>query len=178
GKPVRDILPGERFFIERVRRDGQIIEADANTVLQAGDVAAISGRREVLVQQVDTRLPEVEDAELLDVPAERVDVFVTNPHVDGRTLQDLSEQPFARGVYLRQLVRNKIAMPITIDLTVQRGDILTLVGTQQHIQAAVSAIGVADRVEETTDMVFVSAGIVIGALIGIPALAFGKLELG
>ena len=27
-------------------------------------------------------------------------------------------------------------------------------------------------------MVFVSAGIVIGALIGIPALAFGKLELG
>ena len=27
-------------------------------------------------------------------------------------------------------------------------------------------------------MVFVSAGVVIGALIGIPALAFGKLELG
>ena len=178
GKPVKDILPGERFFVERVRRDGQIIEADAQTVLHAGDIAAISGRRDVLVQQVDTRLPEVEDAELLDVPAERIDVFVTNAEVSGKTLLELSDVPFARGVYLRRFVRNKIEMPFTPGLTVQRGDILTLAGSQQHIETAIQAIGVADRPEETTDMVFVSAGIVIGALIGLPALAFGKLELG
>ncbi len=178
GKSVEDILPDERFFVERVRRDGKIIEADANTVLRAGDVAAISGRRGVLVQQVDPSLPEVEDPELLDVPAEQVDIFVTNAHVDGETLSDLSEEPFARGVYLHRVLRNRIEMPIEAELTVQRGDILTVVGTQRHVEAAVSAMGVADRPEETTDMVFVSAGIVVGALIGIPALAFGKLEIG
>jgi putative transport protein len=53
-----------------------------------------------------------------------------------------------------------------------------LAGSQKHIEDAVRAVGVPDRPEESTDMVFVSAGIVIGALIGIPALAFGKLELG
>ena len=126
GKPVKDILPGERFFVERVRRDGQIIEAEPTTNLQAGDIAAISGRREVLVQQVDVRLPEVEDVELLDVPAERVDVFVTNPNVDGKTLQELSDLPFARGVFLRRVLRNRMEMAITMDLRVQRGDILTL----------------------------------------------------
>lgn len=178
GKPVKDILPGHRFYVERIRRDGEIITADSSTILRAGDVAAISGRREVLVEQVDPRLPEVEDFELLDVPVERVDVFVTNREVAGKTLRELSDVPFARGVYLRRVLRNKIEMQITPELTVQRGDILTVVGSQEHVQAAVQAIGVADRPEESTDMVFVSAGIVIGALIGIPALAFGKLELG
>ncbi len=178
GKPVNDILPGERFFVERVRRNGRIIEADPSTVLQAGDVAAISGRREVLVQQVEVRLPEVEDAELLDVPAERVDVFITSPNVDGKTLQELSDSPFARGIFLRRVLRNRMEMPITLELRVQRGDIVTLVGSQNHVDDAVHALGVPDRPEESTDMVFVSAGIVIGALIGIPALALGKLELG
>jgi putative transport protein len=177
-KPVRDIVPGARFYVERTRRDGEIIHVNGTTILRAGDVAAMSGRREVLVQQVDPRLPEVEDKELLDVPAERVDVFVTSADVSGKTLLELSDAPFARGVYLRRFLRNRIEMEITPELTVRRGDILTLVGSQEHIQAAVNATGVADRPEETTDMVFVSAGIVIGALIGIPALALGKLELG
>ena len=178
GVPVKDLIPGERVFVERVRRDGQIIAADPTTVLRAGDVVAISGRREVLVQQVDVRLPEVEDRELLDVPAERVDVFVTSRNVDGKTLQELSESPSARGVFLRRVLRNRMEVPITTELRVQRGDILTLVGSQKHVDDAAHAIGVPDRPEESTDMVFVSAGIVIGALIGIPALAFGKLELG
>ena len=152
GKPVKDILPGERLFVERVRRNSQIIEAEPTTILQAGDIAAISGRREVLVQQVDVRLPEVEDAELLDIPAERVDVFVTNPNVDGKTLQELSDSPFARGVFLRRVLRNRMELAISWDLRVQRGDILTLAGGQKHIEDAVRAVGVPDRPEESTDM--------------------------
>ncbi len=178
GRPVKEILPAESFFVERVRRDGQIIEASADTVLRAGDIAAISGRRGVLVQQVEPLLSEIDDPELLDVPAERVDVFVTNTHVDGETLDNLAEEPFARGVFLHRVLRNKIEMPLTWELTVQRGDILTVVGTHQHVEAAVRAIGVADRPEETTDMVSVAAGIVIGALIGIPALAWENWSLG
>ena len=175
GKSVKDVVPAERIFIERIRRDGAIIEADAGTVLRAGDVAAISGRREVLVA---ARLPEVEDAELLDVPVEQLDVFVTSSAVAGKTLAELSDGPAARGVFLRRLVRNKVALPITADLKVQRGDIATLVGRDRNLEAAIRDLGVPDRPQETTDMVFVSAGIVVGALIGIPALAFGKLELG
>jgi putative transport protein len=178
GKPVAQILPGLHVFVERVRRDGKIIEADADTVLQPGDIAAISGPRNLLVEQVESIAPEVEDAELLDIPTEQLNVFVTNAAFSGKTLLELSDLPLARGVYMRRIVRNKVAMPITQDLTVHRGDILTLVGSQRHIEAAIAAVGVADRPEESTDMVFVSAAIVIGALIGLPALAFGKLEFG
>jgi putative transport protein len=49
GKPVMQILPGLRVFVERVRRAGKIFEADGRTVLEAGDVASFSGQRELLV---------------------------------------------------------------------------------------------------------------------------------
>jgi putative transport protein len=177
-RPVRDILPGARFFVERIRRGGEIFDAKADTVLEAGDVVAFSGPRGLLVEQIQSRLPEVEDAELLDVPAEQVDVFVTSSAVSGKTLLELSEAPFARGVYLRRLRRDKLAIPIAPTSTVQRGDVLTLVGIHHNVETAIAFLGVADRPEESTDMTFVSAGIVVGALIGLPALAFGKLQLG
>ena len=43
------LLPNERVFVERVRRNGEIIEAGPDTVIQAGDIVAVAGRREVLV---------------------------------------------------------------------------------------------------------------------------------
>ena len=49
----------------------------------AGDVVAVSGRREVLVNMLQTAT-EVEDRELLDVPAEAVDVVVTNKRSPAR----------------------------------------------------------------------------------------------
>jgi len=178
GKQVKNILPGTRFFVERVRRRGQILDAGPNTVLSAGDVAAFSGPRGLLVDELKADLPEVEDAELLDVPVEQLDVFVTNAAVSGKSLLELSEAPFARGVYLRRLRRDKISIPITPGLTVRRGDVLTIVGIHHHVEAAVQALGAADRPEESTDMMFVSASIVFGALIGLPAFALGKLQLG
>ena len=70
GKPVRELFPGLRIFVERIRRGDEILEADADSVLQHGDVVAISGPREVLVEQVEALVPEVDDQGLLDVPVD------------------------------------------------------------------------------------------------------------
>jgi putative transport protein len=43
GRPARELFPESRIFVERVRRGGRLIDADGDTVLMAGDVAAISG---------------------------------------------------------------------------------------------------------------------------------------
>jgi putative transport protein len=61
---------------------------------------------------------------------------------------------------------------------VQRGDSLTIVGSAHRTAAAVAALGFADRATDAADMVVVALGIVAGALIGIPALHIGSLELG
>ncbi len=89
---AESLVPDARLFIQRLRRDGQIIDATADTVLQAGDVVAIAGEREVLVRVLQ-EAEEVEDRELLAVPVEGVDVLVTNKAVDGKTLAELAKTP-------------------------------------------------------------------------------------
>ncbi|HVJ22531.1 MAG TPA: TrkA C-terminal domain-containing protein, partial [Burkholderiales bacterium] len=72
---AESMVSGARLFIQRIRRDGQIIDATADTVLKAGDVVAVAGEREVLVRVLQ-EADEVEDRELLNVPIEGVDILV------------------------------------------------------------------------------------------------------
>src|SRR5467141_153928 len=44
------LVPDARVFIQRIRRDGKIEEATADTVLREGDVVSVVGAREVLVR--------------------------------------------------------------------------------------------------------------------------------
>ena len=84
------LVPDARVFVLRIRRGGAIEEATADTVLREGDVVAVAGTREVLVKVLGANAEEVEDPELLNVPVEGVDVYVTNKAVDGKTLAELA----------------------------------------------------------------------------------------
>ncbi|HET9535316.1 MAG TPA: aspartate-alanine antiporter [Mesorhizobium sp.] len=172
-------IPGERVFVERINRDGKIMDATADTVIQAGDILAVAGRREVLVKLVGAGAEEVEDRDLLAVPVEGVDVLVTNKEVDGKTLAQLAEGPSSRGVFLRKIVRGATAteIPILADTTVNRGDILTIVGRTQDTTAAAKALGVADRPSDIADVAFIGAGIAIGALVGAFVYKVGDIPL-
>ena len=164
---AESMVPDARLFVQRIRRDGQIIDATADTVLKEGDVVAVAGERSVLVRVLQ-EADEVEDKELLAVPVEGVDVLVTNKEVDGKTLAELAQRPSARGVFLRKITRGATAtdIPILPSTVVNRGDLLTLVGRTQDTAAATKMLGVADRPTDVTDMAFVGAAIVVGALVG------------
>ena len=57
-----------RIFIHRIRRDGKIIEPNANTFLYTGDVIAVMARYKVFFQSIHEIGPEVMDRELLGLP--------------------------------------------------------------------------------------------------------------
>jgi putative transport protein len=177
GRPVRDLFSDLRIFIERVRRGGQVADADADSVLEDGDVVAISGPRALLVEKVEAVVPEVDDRGLLDMPATVVDVFVTSRAVSGRTLRQLADEPQTRGIYLRKITRNMIEIPIFPETEILRGDILTVGGSTRHVDAFVAATGHADRPAESTDLAVVSAGIVIGGLIGALTYVLGGIPI-
>ena len=162
------LLPDTRIFVLRVRHNGTIEEATADTVLQAGDTVAVAGSREVLVKLLGSRADEVEDRELLAMPVEGVDVLVSNRAIDGTTLVDLAEMPETRGVFLRKIVRGATAtvIPILPNTTIQRGDLLTIAGRTQDTNKAVTLLGVADRPTDAADMAFVGLFITLGALVG------------
>ena len=173
------LVPDARVFVLRVRHEGKIVEATADTVLHEGDVVAVAGAREVLVRAIGEGANEVEDPELLNVPVEGVDVFVTNKAVDGKTLAELAQSPAARGVFLKKIVRGATAtvIPILPNTKVERGDILTIVGRTQDTAAVAKLLGVADRPTDVADVAFIGAGITIGALIGALVLKVGGVPL-
>jgi putative transport protein len=166
---AESLVPDARIFIERIRRaNGTIEDATADTIIREGDVLAVVGARQVLVSLVGEGAQEIDDPELLNVPVEGIDVLVTNKAVDGQTLAQLAQRPEARSVFLRKITRGATAtlIPILPNTTIQRGDILTLVGRTQDTSAAAKLLGVPDRKTDVADIAFIGAGIVIGGLIG------------
>jgi len=109
-------------------------------------VAAV-GSRETIASPTQRVAIEVDDPELLSVPVEGVDVYVTNKEVDGKTLAELAELPNARGVFLRKITRGAVAtsIPILPNTKIFRGDIVTVAGRTQDTNAAVKILGVPDR---------------------------------
>ena len=182
------LVPDARVFVMRLRRNGVIEDATAETVIREGDVVAVAGARDALVNVIgqgrravgvsggrDTVVSvsgegaiEVDDPELLSMPVEGVDVLVTNKAVDGKTLAELATNPASRGVFLRKITRGAVAtsIPILPNTRINRGDIVTLVGRSQDITAVAKLLGVADRATDVADVAFIGGGITIGALVG------------
>jgi putative transport protein len=173
------LVPDARVFVQRVRHNGAIAEATVDTILQAGDIVAVAGSRDVLVNVLGGNAEEVEDRELLAMPVAGVDVLVTNKEIDGKTLVDLVQMPETRGVFLQRIVRGATAtvIPILPTTTIQRGDLFTVGGRTEDVSKAVKLLGVADRATDVTDMAFVGAAVVIGALIGSLVLNVGGVPL-
>jgi putative transport protein len=162
------LVPDGRVFVLRVRRDGKVEDATADTVLREGDVLAVAGAREVLLKVIGAGAQEVEDPELLSVPVEGVDVYVTSKEVDGKTLAELGKLPGSRGVFLRRITRGAtaVSVPILPNTQIYRGDILTVVGRTQDTTAVAKLMGVLDRPTDIADVAFIGAAITIGAFIG------------
>src|SRR5215203_2436922 len=182
GKTVQDaelLLPEQRVYVQRIRRGDELVEATSETVIQAGDVVAVAGRRDVLVDLIGSAAEEVDDRELLAIPTEGLDVYVTAKKVDGQTLAELAQAPWARGVFLRKITRGATAtdIPILPSTKVNRGDILTLVGRTQDVSQATKALGYPDRATDVADVMFIGAAIAIGALLGALVYNIGGVPL-
>jgi putative transport protein len=173
------LIPEQRVFVQSIRRNGKIMDASADTVIHAGDIVAVAGRRDVLVSLLGAGADEVDDRELLAVPIEGLDVYVTSKEVDGKTLAELAQQPSARGLFLRRIVRGATAtnIPILPDTQVQRGDIVTLVGRTADVAAGTKMLGRPDRATDIADVAFIGAAITIGALLGALTYKVGGVPL-
>ncbi|MCX6161166.1 MAG: aspartate-alanine antiporter [Ignavibacteriae bacterium] len=172
------ILTHKRGYVGRLRRGNELINTELSTVMRKGDVIALSANREVLVKSDLPRVgPEVNDSELLNVHVEIMNVVVTKKEMAGKTLKELSDAPISRGIFLRKIMKNGIELPLTSETRIDRGDIVTLVGSESSVEKAVKLIGYADRPSNTTDIVFLALGIFIGGLLGSLVLKFGDVPL-
>jgi len=160
-------VPEHRLFIHRLRRGERVLEAEPGMTLEAGDVIAISGPRQVIVELVGPRGEEVEDRELLDVPVMSADVLLMNPKLAGMNLGDASREDWTRGLYLRWVSRGGQEMPVAAGLALQRGDLLRIVGPEPVVQRAAARIGAMVAPATSVDFVVLGLAIFLGGVIGV-----------
>ena len=160
-------FPEQRLFMQRVRRGDAILEAGPELILGPGDVVAVSGRRETLVKMLGPRAEEVEDRELLDIPISVVDVLFTRPKLAGRSIEDVAKEAWTRSLYLRAVTRGGQDIPVAPGITVERGDILKLVGPDAVVSNAAKQIGVIIAPTKATDFFVLGLAIFLGGLVGV-----------
>jgi putative transport protein len=160
------VLP-HRIVLHRVRRAGMCRDLALDDRIEAGDIVAVSGRREVLVEFVGRHREEVEDQELLDIVIASYDVLVTSRDVAGRTVAELGEADTSRGIYLRAILRGGQEIPVAPGTEVLRGDVLRIVGGLAAVERASKLVGPIVRPTEQTDFVVLGLAIFLGGLVGV-----------
>ncbi|MBO1334224.1 aspartate-alanine antiporter [Streptomyces sp. VRA16 Mangrove soil] len=170
---------GHRIYITRVRRDGQILDHTQQTVLQQGDVVALSALRGSLVDY-DARTHigmETDDIELLGYQTESLHVVASEKAQLGKTIGELRKEPFMVGVYIDKLYRSGAEFPYRLSTKVERGDTLILTGPKRLVDPAGAAIGKPVPTSFATDMIWVGLGIFLGGCLGIPALTVSGVPI-
>ena len=160
-------VPEHRLFIHRLRREERIFEVEPSMRLEAGDVIALSGPRQVIVEMIGHRAEEVEDKELLDIPVTVADILLMNPKLAGANLGDASKEDWTRGLYLRSISRGGQEIPVAPGVVLQRGDLLRLVGPEPTVQRAATKIGTIVAPTANIDFVVLGLAIFLGGLIGV-----------
>jgi putative transport protein len=165
------------YSVERVRHGTAVIDADPDTEVSDGDVVAVVGRREAILMAAPSIGEEVADMDLLAFPLQTADVVITNRRVVGRTLRELGTEA-GRGVRLRKLVRMGQEVAFLLETPVQRGDTLQIMGAPRNVQRVAKEVGYIERPTPDADLTWLAAGIVLGVLIGIPALMLKGVAIG
>jgi putative transport protein len=160
-------VPEHRLFIHRLRRGERILEAEPGMRLEAGDVIALSGPRQIIVEMIGLRAEEVEDKELLDIPVTVADILLMNPKLAGTSLGDASREDWTRGLYLRSMSRGGQEIPIAAGVMLQRGDMLRVVGPEAVVQKAASRIGTIIAPSASIDFVVLGLAIFLGGVVGV-----------
>ena len=168
---------GKRLFVERLRKQGVVRDVSPNTVLNIGDEVVLSGRREFVIGEEDWIGNEIQDAQLLDFPAETLPVTVTKKTFAGKTVANIRRHKFMHGVSIRSIKRAGIEIPVLAQTKLDAGDVIEVVGTKQEVESATVQIGYVDRPTHQTDMIFVGLGILIGGLFGALSIHIGAVPI-
>jgi len=183
GRTVRDVaaaLGMTDAFIMRLRQGGALLDGGNGTRVQNDATLAIAGPLPAVLAAGETVGPEVDDAELLSFPTEQLDLVITKDQAANRTIKEFQDAELARvgrEVFLSKLTRGGREIKLSPDLRLQRHDVLTLMGARNDIEDAAKFLGYADRPTAASDIKFMSAAVVIGALVGAVTIHVGSVPL-
>ncbi|MDE7473236.1 MAG: aspartate-alanine antiporter [Muribaculaceae bacterium] len=168
---------GRRLFVERVRSNGKIVEPTPQTMVAQNDEIVLSGRREYIIADEGWVGPEVNDAELLNFPAEQLNVVVTKKGACGKTVDQLRACKYMYGVTIKSIKRGGVSIPVLAQTVLEAGDTISIVGLKMEVDQAAPMIGYADRATTKSNVILIGLGIFIGCIIGVLSVKIGNVPV-
>lgn len=168
---------GRRLFVERVRSNGNLLDATPELSISKGDEIVLSGRRQYVIEDESWIGEEVNDAELLNFPVMKLGIIISKKYVAGMTIDRLRAQKFMYGVVIDSITRSGVEIPVMAQTKLMAGDYITIVGMEREVENAVKNIGYAERKSTKTDLIFVGLGIFIGGIIGALTVHLGGVPI-
>jgi putative transport protein len=178
GRTIADIerADADMITIERVRRGGVTIEPHADTLLAAGDIVLVVGRREVMAGAAVSLGEEVADTDGMSIVMQRRQGVFTRRGMNHTTIAAVRaavDRDMRHGVYLESISRAGLALPVLPETRLEHGDVLTFFGSPQDTRRAVDAAGYELPYSDKTDFIYMGVGIVIGLLLGLIVVHVG-----
>ena len=163
------------YRVLNVVRGGTALGADPELALEKGDVIALGGRLEALTDKMGLIGPEVPDAKALNIPLDQAEILVTEKSVEGKALKDFRQEDFAGQLGLVKVERGGVPIPLGLETTLQRFDVLYVVGLKGAVDKLAGMLGRVARPSTATDLLTLSVGMIVGLLIGginVPVAGF------
>jgi putative transport protein len=167
-----------QYRIVNVVREGKKLGADPGIVLQAGDVVALGGKLEDLTSNLGLIGPEVPDATALNIPLDQAEILVLNKEAEDRALKEFRQEDFAGQLQVTRIERSGEAIPLGAETKLQRFDVLFVVGLKAAVDKVAGMLGKVARPSTSTDLLTLSAGMVLGLLIGQINVPVGSFSVG
>ncbi|ODU67550.1 MAG: aspartate-alanine antiporter [Bordetella sp. SCN 68-11] len=171
---------GMAVTVERIKRDGQIIPAQADLKLHATDIVLLAGRRAAVMAARQVLGDEVLSSSGMDMVMVTRDVLITGAGYLGKTVAQIRTGIAAdirHGIVVLGLKRDGRPLSMEPGTVIRAGDVAVLFGTGNDIQRAAHSVGTVIVPSDKTDWVYHGLGLAVGLIIGLAVLRIGSIPL-
>lgn len=167
--------------IERIKRGRKILEVSSETTLKLKDIVLVVGHRNAILKASSQFGTELNSASGMDFAMTTQDVEMRNTQYVGQSLTKVLSSDevmkFKHGVYLLAIHRDGESLPLTGDIHLQLGDVITIYGADSDLKRVVDRIGAPITKSGKTDWIFHGLGLVVGLIIGLIVLRIGEIPV-
>lgn len=184
GMSIADIeAVHSNLSVERVVRDGRVLERDVQLRLQRGDVLGVYALREAVAHLSQWIGPEVDDPLSMSFATRTAQIVLTSRKLAGKTLKQIKHELVGAtrmGCYIVGMTRQGLDLPLLADTVLRRGDVITLTGRTRSVEALAEQLGRVRKDHYKSDIAIHALGLVLGSLLGMLSTHIGiiPVELG
>lgn len=172
GKSVSDIEKSfkNKVTFEKIFKNGEDTNFDQSTAIASGDNITVIGNLTDIVEAAACDLAETSDEKYMNVSLEKSEIMLTK-EFNIKNLKDL----YSNNIMLESVKRN--GKKLEDETEMRNGDILTLIGPKHAVSKIIKEFGYVKDNGTSTDVSYLTFGIIVGVLIGTLALTIHDVPL-